>query len=96
MHRGFLVVAHVLDHLLIGEKFKLQWKRLWLGGRLRIVDRDLNLQMTAFGVPTAAVLDPAQAVEAARVYYAPVAVPAANGIAGPRRLDAVGCGASNR
>jgi hypothetical protein len=46
MHRVFPVVAHVLDHLRIGEKFKLQRKRLWLGGRLRIIDRDLNLQMT--------------------------------------------------
>jgi hypothetical protein len=45
VHRVFLAVAHVLDHLRIGE-IQLQRKRPWLGGRLRIIDGDLNLQMT--------------------------------------------------
>src|SRR6516165_3537315 len=92
----FLVFADALDEVGVGEKFKLKRKRPGLGIGLRVVNRDFDVHMSkvaaaealdgvkSFRMRTAAVIDPALIVEAARVNHEPVALPFANGITEPR------------
>ena len=95
MNGIFLVFADALDEVGVGEKFKLKRKRPGLGIGLRVVNRDFDVHMSkvaaaepldgvkSFRMRTAAVIDPALIVEAARVNYEPVALPFANGITEP-------------
>jgi hypothetical protein len=74
-----LVVAHVLDHFGVGEKFKLHRKRPGLSVGLGIVDCDFNIHVAevvaaealdgvkSFSMRAPAVVEPALVVEAAGV-----------------------------
>src|SRR5437016_198813 len=91
----FLVLAHVLHHFGVGEKFILQRERPGPAIGLGIVNSDFDVHVTevapaeafngveSFGMRTAAVIDPALVVETASVDHKPVAVPPADGIAEP-------------
>ena len=93
-----LVVADVLDHVGVGEEFKLQGKRPGFSIRPGIVNGDLDIHMAevaaaealdgvkGFSMRTAAVIEPAFVVEAAGIDNEPFAVPLSDGVAQPRRI----------
>src|SRR2546427_8285539 len=96
--RVSLVLANVLHHFGVGEKFILQRKRPGPGIGLGIVNSDFDVHVTevappealdgveSFGMRAAAVIDPALIVEATSVNHEPVAFPLADGVAEPGRI----------